>query len=124
MRSALKLFSFRENYSICAIFYNVITKNMGISLYYTNKDREAIRRINRRKKIRKILDELKINGCARCGYNICTSSLDFHHINPEDKKFRLNFCGINEHTDNEIIEEIYKCMLLCRNCHGEIEYGN
>ena len=34
--------------------------------------------------------ELKINGCAICGYNRCPTALEFHHVNIKDKSFLLN----------------------------------
>ena len=71
---------------------------------------------------RKIMHELKINGCAKCGYDKCDGSLVFHHVNPEDKKFPVNAKYIYQEIDL-LIDEINKCILLCANCHGEIHYG-
>lgn len=65
------------------------------------------------------IDGLKINGCAICGYDKCLESLDFHHANPEDKKFRI---ATGNHTKEKILEEMSKCILLCKNCHFEIHY--
>ena len=48
-----------------------------------------------------IMHELKSNGCAICGYNECDASLDFHHVNPQDKKFNLMMSGLN-HTNEKI----------------------
>lgn len=84
-----------------------------------NPEKEAMTQKKSRRKSRIIMHELKINGCAICGYDKCDSSLDFHHSNPEDKKF---LCGVNDmmrHSKN-YINEVNKCILLCRNCHGEI----
>jgi len=68
-----------------------------------------------------ILHGLKINGCAICGYNKCDRALDFHHVNPQDKKFRLNRCEMSA-KDSKILDEINKCILLCANCHREIHF--
>ena len=67
----------------------------------------------------KIIEELKINGCAVCGYNKCTRALDFHHVNPKNMKFRLNVNNICKNP-KVVAEELYKCILLCANCHREV----
>jgi hypothetical protein len=66
--------------------------------------------------------ELKINGCAMCGYNKHPSALDFHHTNPKDKLF--GFAANNHRSQKDIINEVNKCILLCANCHREIEWGD
>ena len=66
----------------------------------------------------KILNELKINGCSICGYNKTLGALDFHHVNPKDKKFYINSQCIFR---TDFINELQKCILLCKNCHYEIE---
>jgi len=67
------------------------------------------------------LHQLKINGCAICGYCACDRSLDFHHVNPKDKKYVI---AIYTMARKDLVEELNKCILLCRNCHGEIEEKN
>lgn len=66
-----------------------------------------------------LLHELKINGCTICGYNRCDAALNFHHINPENKKFNLSINGFRCHNSKSIAAELNKCMLLCCNCHQE-----
>ena len=68
---------------------------------------------------KKLLKELKINGCAICGYNKCNLALEFHHVISEDKEFKINESQLYN-NDDRIIDEIHKCILLCRNCHAEI----
>lgn len=70
---------------------------------------------------KKTLKRLKINGCAICGYNECVACLDFHHINPQDKKFQVDLNGMSRRSDS-IAEETNKCILLCKNCHAKIHY--
>jgi len=58
--------------------------------------------------------------CEDCGYDECLASLDFHHIDPKDKDFRLSsIMHLNNIEDvKEIIEnELNKCVVLCKNCH-------
>lgn len=73
------------------------------------------------KNIKQILKELKINGCSICGYNNNHSVLEFHHVNPMDKLFQIAH-GIRNHTNERVAEELNKCVLLCANCHKEIEF--
>lgn len=72
-------------------------------------------------KAQKLIQRLKINGCAICGYNECDASLDFHHVNPEDKKFPLTLSDMNR-SGKSIVEELIKCILLCKNCHAKLHY--
>ena len=68
-----------------------------------------------------IMKDLKINGCAICGYDKCSASLSFHHVNSEDKKFNININQLR-YAEERIINELTKCILLCANCHREIHY--
>jgi hypothetical protein len=67
------------------------------------------------------IKELKINGCAICGYDKCNRALNFHHVNPESKSFQVGINEIRKKKSKELVEELNKCMLLCSNCHMEIE---
>ena len=66
-----------------------------------------------------IMQRLKINGCAICGYDKCSAALDFHHVNSEDKEFNISMHSIN-YSDKRVVEELNKCILICKNCHSEI----
>ena len=59
--------------------------------------------------------------CVLCGYNKCNAGLEFHHINPETKKFGLS--SGNCHKIEDDIAEVKKCILICANCHREIHNG-
>jgi hypothetical protein len=77
------------------------------------------------KKIQKeILFNLKINGCAICGYDKCPYALDFHHVNPRTKKFNITRQQMTSKSDKKLKEELNKCILLCSNCHDEVEWGD
>jgi cytochrome c553 len=59
--------------------------------------------------------------CAVCGYDRCAFNLHFHHVNPSTKAFSLAMgTGKSMATYRE---EAAKCVLVCANCHGEIECG-
>ncbi len=76
---------------------------------------------NKRIQWRPIFYNLKINGCAICGYNEHTAALEFHHGNPEDKSFNITK-GQFHRSDKKIVNELNKCILLCCNCHTIIHY--
>ena len=59
--------------------------------------------------------------CLQCEYDKCPAALDFHHINPEEKKFRLSGNELRR-AFAALIKEAKKCMLLCANCHRELHY--
>lgn len=65
------------------------------------------------------LRRLKSNGCAICGYNKCSSALDFHHVLPKEKNIRIGH-EIFHWKNERISEEVNKCILLCSNCHREL----
>jgi len=80
--------------------------------------------INTRLKNTEIMKQLKINGCSICGYNKCYKALDFHHVNPKTKKFNITVTSLNSMGLEKILKEINKCILVCSNCHDEIEWGD
>lgn len=94
---------------------------------YRHKNRDKVCQWNRTNHLKylKIIDNLKLNGCAICGYGNCSAALDFHHVKPSIKVFNINHYTIQrKHSNEEIAEELSKCILVCRNCHAEIHYGN
>ena len=66
-----------------------------------------------------IMKQLKINGCAICGYTKCNRALEFHHV-LKNKCFYLTVSNIRKYKDEKIINELNKCILLCANCYREI----
>jgi len=60
-----------------------------------------------------------LGGCKKCGEKRHWI-LDFHHIDPSQKLFQISQ---GEAKGWELInEEIKKCILLCKNCHGDFHY--
>lgn len=80
---------------------------------------EAVTR--RKQKIKRILVEDSGGCCAICGYSACIVSLQFHHVDPTQKVFAVNM-GHGKSLA-AFREELKKCVLVCANCHGEIEAG-
>ena len=80
---------------------------------------EAVTR--RKQRVRKILVAEGGGCCAVCGYDRCIVSLVFHHVEPAEKSFALHM-GTGKALAT-YREEARKCVLVCANCHGEIETG-
>ena len=70
----------------------------------------------RRKLKRKAVEYLG-GKCSRCGYSRCISALTFHHRKPSEKEF--SFGEIRWKSWDDMVKELKKCDLLCRNCHAE-----
>ena len=68
---------------------------------------------------KKLVESLK-TCCTKCGQNR-KYVIDFHHIDPSLKKFDVSK-GSTGRSKNSILEEINKCVCLCRNCHTEFHY--
>lgn len=60
--------------------------------------------------------------CSICGYDKCINSLDFHHIDPNKKEYPPSYL-MNLSIENAQ-KELEKCILVCKNCHGEIHSEN
>jgi hypothetical protein len=60
--------------------------------------------------------------CAACGYSECLAALSFHHLDPGLKRFAVAGRGVTRSLD-AAREEAKKCVLLCSNCHAEVEAG-
>lgn len=73
----------------------------------------------RRFKLKNKCVEYKGGECEKCGYSKCNRALEFHHLNPKNKKF--NISGSHCRSWEVVKEELDKCILVCSNCHKEIE---
>jgi hypothetical protein len=49
-------------------------------------------------------------------------ALHFHHVDPSEKRFGLGGRGLTRSID-ALREEAKKCVLLCSNCHAQVEAG-
>jgi len=91
------------------------------------KDVRDVRLKNKRRAV-----ESKGGACQVCGYNRCLNNLVFHHLDAKTKSNKLRMKNRSGHVHSvtgfvrkwDLIEkEIKKCVLVCKNCHGEIEAG-
>jgi transposase len=81
---------------------------------------EAVTR--RRRKVKRLLVEEAGGRCSVCGYSRCIAALEFHHLVPADKRFSLSHRGVARSLA-KARAEASKCILLCANCHAEVEAG-
>ena len=76
----------------------------------------------RRRRVKEILVEEAGGACRLCGYDRSVAALHFHHIDPEQKSFGLALRGVARSLER-CRAEARKCVLLCANCHAEVEAG-
>jgi DNA-binding CsgD family transcriptional regulator len=60
--------------------------------------------------------------CQLCGYARYQGALQFHHLDPSRKEFAISRRGVTRAFE-EVRAEAAKCVLLCSNCHAEVEAG-
>jgi DNA-directed RNA polymerase subunit RPC12/RpoP len=88
----------------------------GRGYYRCRKCRaEAVSR--RRRKMKQIIVEEAGGACSRCGYSASMRALHFHRVNPTEKRIEPNAKGVAL----ALRAEARKCILLCSNCHAEVE---
>jgi transposase-like protein len=76
----------------------------------------------RRRKVKEILVREAGGCCAICGYDRCFGALEFHHLDPGEKRLEVNAKGVSLALET-LRAEAQKCILLCANCHAEVERG-
>ena len=80
---------------------------------------EAVTR--RHRKIKQTLIAAAGGCCVLCGYDRCLFNLHFHHVDPATKEFNVSVSSGKALAKH--LAEAQKCILVCANCHGEIETG-
>jgi len=86
----------------------------------TCKDCEKKDREKRLDDFKKECIEYKGGKCIICGYDKCPASMDFHHRTRFDKEFNISEMRFGYKVTEEVIQELDKCDLLCKNCHNEV----
>ena len=75
-----------------------------------------------RTKFRNTISEIMGGYCCKiCGYNKCLEAIEFHHIEPALKEWKLS--ELLTHKKETIETELSKGILVCANCHREVHYG-
>lgn len=75
----------------------------------------------RRRLVRLMAIEHKGGKCCLCGYSKYPGALELHHVRGK-KEFGISDKGYTR-SWAKIRMEIAKCILLCANCHREVEGG-
>jgi hypothetical protein len=77
--------------------------------------------IERRRRVRARLVAEAGGACVLCGYHRYIGALHFHHLDRATKSFALGGGATRSLERNR--DEASKCVLLCSNCHAEVEAG-
>ena len=88
--------------------------------YESLKEIWRVRKIKLNQQRRDLVNNIKKEGCCQKCEEDRFYVLDFHHINPEEKLFDIG--ESTKYSEEKILNEINKCVLLCRNCHSEFHY--
>ena len=89
---------------------------------YADRREELIKAVaKRRRKIKLMAIEYKGGECTVCGYNKYPGALDLHHAFG-NKSFSIGHKGYTRSWE-KVKEELDKCVLVCANCHRELEAG-
>lgn len=90
---------------------------------YADRREYLIKAVSERRRALKLKAVMARGGkCMICGYSKHIGVLDFHHIDPGTKLFGISSGGFSRSWAS-IEAEIKKCVLVCANCHREIELG-
>ncbi len=90
--------------------------------YYRCKRCRSAAVARRRRKVKAILVEEAGGACCICGFDRNMRALHFHHLDPSQKRHEINAKGVAIALD-KLRVEAQKCVLLCSNCHAEVEDG-
>jgi transposase len=90
--------------------------------YYRCKRCRLERVGRRRREIKRKLVAEAGGKCRICGYDRCPRALEFHHLDPSTKEFHIGYTGVTRSLARARAEA-RKCILLCSNCHAEVEAG-
>jgi transposase len=77
----------------------------------------------RRRRMKELLVREAGGACCICGYGENMRALHFHHVVPAEKRVEINAKGVALSLAR-LRAEARKCVLLCSNCHAEVESGS
>jgi transposase len=90
--------------------------------YYRGRRCRAEAVSRRRRRMKAMLVAEAGGACRICGYAADMRALHFHHVDPSQKRLAINAKGVALALDT-LRAEARKCVLLCSNCHAEVESG-
>jgi ribosomal protein L37E len=92
-------------------------KSFGKDKLYCN-DCARLAVVKRIREVKKTLVNEHGGRCSKCGYAKSMRALGFHHI---DRNNKLHGLSGGSKGIKRLREEAAKCILLCANCHMELE---
>jgi hypothetical protein len=90
--------------------------------YYRCKRCRAERVARRRRRLKATLVAEAGGRCCICGYDRHIGALEFHHVDPRQKRLEISQDGVTLPLE-AVRLEARKCVLVCSNCHAEVEAG-
>ena len=90
--------------------------------YYRCKRCRSASVSRRRRKVKELLVAEAGGACCVCGYDRNPRALHFHHLDPSLKRMEINAGGAAV-AISRLRAEARKCVLVCANCHAEVEAG-
>lgn len=90
--------------------------------YYDTHKSEVLQhakfaRVRNKTKRLDFMNDIKTD-CVKCG-ETRRYIVEFHHITPNDKQSNI---GEYKIVNRALLDELSKCICLCRNCHFEFHY--
>lgn len=102
----------------CKICFKEIRKKWYIK-YKKNIIKKNI--LNKHKNLIWFENYKKNMKCSKCGESH-SACLDFHHLDPKNKKFGIGRIINSTYSIETIEKEIDKCIVLCSNCHRKLHF--
>jgi hypothetical protein len=90
--------------------------------YYRCKRCRQERVARHRRDLKQTLVREAGGACMVCGYDRHLGALQFHHLDPSEKRLEINCVGATISLAALRLEAA-KCVVLCSNCHAEVEGG-
>jgi hypothetical protein len=88
--------------------------------WHKNREKRTATDRNRSRTYYNHLNSLK-TPCVKCGEDRFYV-IDFHHIDPKTKLFTLGDGQKAHKSKEDVVNEVKKCVCLCKNCHKEFHY--
>ncbi len=98
-------------------------RNYQRGWHQRNKAKRLARVYERKAAIYEYIQDIKSQLCCTdCGERH-PATLQFHHLNSEDKMFNIGDAVRDGISLDRIKQEIEKCIVLCANCHAIRHYN-
>lgn len=96
-------------------------RNPQSSLRRFRSDGNKITKSERRRRLKAKAVKMLGGRCILCGYDKYQGVLTFHHLEPSKKL--ITIADERSISWRDMEKEVEKCVLLCMNCHKEVEDG-